>query len=302
MLQSDDPSLDVTVVMAVKNEAKYLADALSSILSQEGVSFEIVLIDDGSTDASFEIAERFSRNDSRVRVLRNPNPGKARAFNLGVSLARGRFACLFAGDDLMPIGSLSKRFHRVKSMGDESPVVGLCKLTTFSADPRFDGVTIPRRAGQSSLSGVSPLMNRIARERIFPVPEVLPNEDTWMQVAITMFPDFRVLPSDIVGCLWRVHSNNSIDIRLGFDDFNKHITPRRGAFGLFLKKYGDAIGQSKRVELEGLVECEERRLRGDLLGVLMSRTSIVERLRAASMIGPKLFALRTRFYRLTSGW
>lgn len=302
MSSTESGAIDVSVVMAVKNEEKYLADALSSILIQEGVSLEIVLVDDGSTDASLEIAKGFASKDGRLRVLQNPNPGKARAFNLGVSLAQGRFACLFAGDDLMPKGSLSERFQRVRSLGDERPVVGLCKLTSFSADPRFHGMTIPRRAGKSSLSGVSPLMSRTARARIFPVPEVLPNEDSWMQVAITMFADFRVVPSDIVGCLWRVHSNNSIDVSLGFEDFNRHVTPRRSAFALFLKKHGDAIGQSKRAELEGLVECEERRLRGDLLGVLASRTSVIERLRAASMSGPKLFALRNRLYRLTSGW
>lgn len=294
--------IDVTIVLAVKNEEKYIESAVESILAQEGLRIEVIVVDDNSSDRTFALAQPIAARDSRLRLLRNPKSGKNTAWNLGVAEAQGRFTCLFCGDDIMPAGSLRARFDKVRGFADDRPVVGLCKILTFSEDPRFNGTVVPRKPGRGALSGVSPLMNRPAVSRIFPVPEQFPNEDTWMELAITYFPGWTVLHSDTIGCEWRVHDGNSINMMVGFPDYNRKITARIAAVPLFYERFGSELEEPSRVALRARIACEQARLRGDLLGILGSPVSLVDKLRSLSIANAFLFGIRRRLYGVLSGW
>lgn len=86
----------VTVVVPAFNAERYLGEALCSILAQEFDDFEVIVIDDGSTDGTAAVAG----HHPSVRVLRQPNGGIARARNAGVVAARGRFVAFLDADDL----------------------------------------------------------------------------------------------------------------------------------------------------------------------------------------------------------
>lgn len=293
---------DVSVVIAVKNEEVYVESAVTSVLNQIGLAHEVVVVDDSSTDGTLEILTRLAAAQPALRLLRNPKAGKCSAFNHGVSLARGRFVCIFAGDDLMPEGSLAARFAMVKDYPADEPVVGLCKIVTLSDIKRFDGHLVPKRPGQGGLTGVSPLMNRLVHERIFPVPETLPNEDTWMENAVVHFPGWQVVHSDIVGCVWRVHQGNSINMMAGFDEYNRKITVRFRAYAMFLERHGNELSAESRALLGAKAQCEAARVRGDVLGVLRSPAGLVDRLRALSITNAFFYGVRQRLYGLLSGW
>ena len=294
--------LDVSVVIAVKNEAVYVESAVTSVLTQSGLNHEVVVVDDGSTDQTFEILTRLATAHSKLKLVRNPKAGKCSAFNHGVTLATGRFVCIFAGDDLMPAGSLAARFERVKDTPRNLPVVGLCKIITLSEDKRFDGHLVPKRPGQGGLTGVSPLMNRLAYERIFPVPEMLPNEDTWMENAVVHFPGWQLVHSDIVGCAWRVHQGNSINMMVGFAEYNRKISVRFQAYAMFLERHGAELTSESRALLSAKAQCEAARVRGDVIGVLRSPAGLVDRLRALSITNAFFYGTRKRLYGLLSGW
>lgn len=294
--------IDVSVVVAVKNEEKYVSSAVQSILQQEGLSHEVIVVDDGSTDGTFAILTALRARYPQLRVERNPRAGKCSAFNLGISLASGRFTCIFAGDDLMPAGSLAARLAMVSSLPDTDPVVGLCKLVTMSEIKRYDGHIVPRRPGRGALSGISPFMNQLALHTIFPVPETLPNEDTWMELAVLHLPRLVVVHSDIIGCQWRVHAGNSINMLVPFPDYNRKITARLKAYALFLEQHRQDLGDSGRHELEAKVTCERHRAAGSMLGVLTSPVGFVDRLRALSITNSALYNFRRRLYGLFSGW
>ena len=293
---------DVSVVMAVRNEQRYLDGAVRSILDQNGVNHELIVIDDNSTDDTLEIVTALAKGDQRIRVLRNPKSGKSAAFNLGVSAATGRFVCLFAGDDLMPQGSLAARFNMVKDRPMGVPVVGLCKLKSFSTTKRFDGHVLPRGRGRGSTSGVSPLMNRLALQTMFPVPESLPNEDTWLYLCLTNFPDWDIVHSDIIGCDYRVHDGNSINMMSSFDDYNRKFTARREAFSIFYARFQIVLGEAAKRDLSALIHCENHRRNGNAVGVLFSDVRTVEKLRSLATSGPRFYAMRQKFYGLFSGW
>ena len=290
------------MVLAVKNEEIFVESALESILAQSGLSFEVNVVDDGSADATYVIVSGMVGNHSNLHLFRNPGRGKCAAFNYGASQARGKFVCLFAGDDLMPQGSLARRYAAVKDRPPQNNVVGLCRLITMSEDKRFDGHLVPRKPGLGAFSGQSYLMNETAVRTFFPVPEDLPNEDTWLEASVRFFPSLDVVPSDVVGCAWRIHKGNSINILLGFDEFNKRYTARMRAYSVFYDRHKDELADARRIRLLGLIQCEENRKAGSIIGVLLSRVGLVSKLRALSYTNRAIYWVRGRLYGLLSGW
>lgn len=293
-------NFDVSIVIAARNETEYVQSAVKSILAQQGLSFELIFIDDNSTDNTLEQVTLLAKTDDRLRVYVNPHPGKARAFSYGVSLARGQFVCLFAGDDLMPEGSLAARLDSVRDYADQC-VVGLSKLKTMSDDPHFDGMVTPKAKGKGGFTGVSYLMSRKAIEKIFPVPFELPNEDTWIEACLVYLPDIRLIHSDTICCLWRVHSGNSINMQVPFAVYNEKLTPRMQAFRLLLEKHRKVLPNSNIKALKARVDCETARARGSVLGVMTSGTSLVEKLRALSATNSFFYELRRKLFKLLSG-
>ncbi|WP_082045786.1 MULTISPECIES: glycosyltransferase family A protein [Pseudomonas] len=292
----------VSVVIAAKDEALHVREAVSSILNQSDVDFELIFVDDGSKDSTYSIVCEMAASDSRLKVLKNPGAGKCSAFNYGVSMATGSFVCIFAGDDLMPPGSLSQRFKAVSAYSPSLPVVGLCKLKTISEDKKFDGQIVPKATGVGGFTGVSYLMSRPVLDKIFPVPESLPNEDTWMEVAVRYMPGWTIVHSDVIGCHWRVHSGNSINMQLSFSEYNRRLTPRMSAFERFYDKHRADLDRNGIAFLKSRIECEHARASGSVLGVLTSSAPLVDRLRALSATNSFFYELRRRLFKLLSGF
>ena len=90
----------VTVVMAVFNGARYLPETLASLRSQTFKDFEIVVVDDGSTDDTPAILAEFARSDERCRIITQPNKGQVAARNLGVEAAKAPLIAWLDADDI----------------------------------------------------------------------------------------------------------------------------------------------------------------------------------------------------------
>lgn len=99
------PSPAFTVVLPAFNERVYIADAIGSVLAQSREDFELIVVDDGSSDETGEIAETFTV-DPRVRVLRQENAGLSAARNTGVREASAPLVSFLDGDDLWMPGYL----------------------------------------------------------------------------------------------------------------------------------------------------------------------------------------------------
>jgi CDP-glycerol glycerophosphotransferase len=96
----------VSFVVPVYNVEAYLDDCLRSILAQTVGDFEVVMVDDGSTDGSVEIAERHAERDKRLRLVRQANHGLGHARNSGVQAAEGEFLAFVDSDDRLPPDAL----------------------------------------------------------------------------------------------------------------------------------------------------------------------------------------------------
>jgi glycosyltransferase involved in cell wall biosynthesis len=95
-MSKDD--IQITVLMPAFNAAKYIAEAIESVLSQSFSAFELLVIDDGSTDDTARIVSQF--DDPRVVYIRQPNGGIALALNSGLKLARADYIARFDADDI----------------------------------------------------------------------------------------------------------------------------------------------------------------------------------------------------------
>jgi CDP-glycerol glycerophosphotransferase len=92
----------ISVVVPVYNVEAFLAPCLDSLAAQTFADFEVVMVDDGSTDRSAAIAGEYARRDARFRLLTQANGGLSRARNVGVGAARGQFLAFLDSDDLLP--------------------------------------------------------------------------------------------------------------------------------------------------------------------------------------------------------
>src|SRR5262249_54753964 len=80
---------EVSVVMSVYNGASHLATTLDSILSQEGVELEFIVVNDGSSDKTGQILNDYARRDSRMHIIHQENTGLTHALIRGCNVARG---------------------------------------------------------------------------------------------------------------------------------------------------------------------------------------------------------------------
>ena len=122
-------AVDVSVVMGVYNGSAEISATLDSLFAQEGVAFEIVVVDDGSTDDTSGVLARYS--DSRIRVIRQENQGLTRALVRGCAEANGKYIARQDAGDL----SKPERLVEESSLLDASDDVVLVSCWTEFVGP-----------------------------------------------------------------------------------------------------------------------------------------------------------------------
>ncbi len=110
----------VSVIMAAHNVAPYLEAAIRSVLAQRGVAFELLVGDDGSTDGTWAVLQRY-RAESRVRAWRWRHRGAGATRNRLIARARGRYLAICDADDLVLPGHLRRLSHAL----DQAPSIGV---------------------------------------------------------------------------------------------------------------------------------------------------------------------------------
>jgi glycosyltransferase involved in cell wall biosynthesis len=135
----------LTVVIPVYNVRRYLSETLDSVLRQPVDDIEVIVVDDGSTDGSAEVAEDYVRRDRRFRLVRQENAGVSTARNIAVPMASGEFLTFVDGDDELPADAWTTMMRTLEKTGSDF-VVG--NMERLAGDRRF----------------VTPLMRRNHRE------------------------------------------------------------------------------------------------------------------------------------------
>lgn len=110
----------VSIIMPAFNAARFLEEAIQSVLDQTYRDWELLVIDDGSADQTAQIAEAFSREDARIRLIKNEyNMGVAETRNRGVALAAGEWIAFLDSDDCWHPEKLEKQLAFARENGAE---------------------------------------------------------------------------------------------------------------------------------------------------------------------------------------
>ena len=108
---------EVSVIVPVYNAEAYLAQCIESILAQDYQNFELILVNDGSTDSSGEICERYAMQNSQIRLVKKPNGGLTTARNAGIKTANGKYIAFVDSDDWVDTDYLSILLKHMKAGG-----------------------------------------------------------------------------------------------------------------------------------------------------------------------------------------
>lgn len=143
----------VTVIIPTYNYGRYLGEAIGSILSQTFSDYEVIVVDDGSTDETAEVFASF--DDSRLRLIRIEKSGQSVALNVGLDAARGDFIAILDGDDRWRPTKLERQVAFLRGEPEAGAVIsdfvrfdesGFYPRTQFSFFPELDH--LPRTAAR----------------------------------------------------------------------------------------------------------------------------------------------------------
>ncbi len=173
----------VSVLIDNFNYGRFLGAALNSVLAQTYRVLDIVVCDDGSTDDSCRIVERYSAEHSQVKLVRKPNGGQASAFNAAFAASTGDIVCLLDSDDAWT----PTKIARVVEVFASHPEAGWVRHKMRCTDPSLKPLAkvVPQYQGSQALgsdryahlektvtfttSAVS--LRRGLADRLFPIPE-----------------------------------------------------------------------------------------------------------------------------------
>ena len=123
MIENEDKKPRISVLMPVYNGARYLSEAIESVLNQTFSDFEFLIVNDGSIDNSAEVIEKYAKKDSRIRLIDNAKEkGVVGALNTGIEKAQGEYIARMDSDDI----SLPERFEKQVSFMELNPDVCVC--------------------------------------------------------------------------------------------------------------------------------------------------------------------------------
>lgn len=114
MIERDNENPLVTVVVPIYNVETYLEQCLDSIAVQTFHSYEVILVDDGSTDNSGKIAKRYEQTYLSFRLIQQENGGLSSARNTGIENARGKYICFVDSDDCIEADYIEKLYNKAQ--------------------------------------------------------------------------------------------------------------------------------------------------------------------------------------------
>lgn len=187
-------SPDISVIVPVYNVEKYIDRCVLSILGQTHKSIEIILVDDGSTDKSGELCDKYQKLDSRVRVIHKNNGGLSSARNAGIDIANGNFIGFVDSDDYIELDMYELLYNNIIKEKADMSVCGMydcykstdkLKINSYSYEV-LSKIEAIHSIFEGRISGAS-AVNKLYRKELFNsirYPEGKTSEDAFVIVDI----------------------------------------------------------------------------------------------------------------------
>jgi glycosyltransferase involved in cell wall biosynthesis len=146
-MPAEKPDFLVSIIIPAYNAARFIRFTLESLIRQSHENLEIIVIDDGSTDNTLEIAGGYSVTDDRITILKQKNLGVAAARNRGIKCARGIFVAFVDADDIWHPTAVAKMLNCFKRSSSNLAVVYAWSLDIDSNNFPTGGVHVSRARG-----------------------------------------------------------------------------------------------------------------------------------------------------------
>lgn len=133
----------ISIIVPIYNSERYLSLCVNSLLSQTYKDIEVILVDDGSTDASSDICDSFK--DERIKVIHKENGGISSARNVGLEIAKGEWVTFCDNDDVVDAHWLERMYKQVERYADVLPICAYVRdKSMLGVEIDIDGI-IPER-------------------------------------------------------------------------------------------------------------------------------------------------------------
>jgi CDP-glycerol glycerophosphotransferase len=213
----------VTVVVPIYNVEEYLTACLDSIAHQTLEDIEVVMVNDGSTDGSEAIAERYAEADPRFRLITQENGGLSRARNTGADAARGEYLGFVDSDDVIPRDAYELLVTSLQETGSDFATGNVMRLMTTGLTPaRFVARVFERTRKKTHVTKFRPLLvDRIVPNKLwrrsfweangFRFPEGVVHED----IPVVLPAQYAAKSVDVIAepvYLYRVREGSDLSI------------------------------------------------------------------------------------------
>ena len=173
-----DKTPEISVVLPVYNGGDYLSESIQSILEQSYTDFELLILDDGSTDNSLQLMRGFEQKDSRIRIYSRENRGLVPTLNELIQMARGTWIARMDADDVADSARLQRQLDWLRQTGTD--VCGSWVQRFGSGDQRLVRLYQSDQAIKTELLFYSPFAHPSVMFRAS-LAKMLPYDETWIK-------------------------------------------------------------------------------------------------------------------------
>lgn len=131
----------ISVIIPAYNAQEYIGEALDSVLAQSFTDYEVIVVDDGSTDQTPQILADYASRDSRIRIITTLNQGVSKARNVGLDASAGEYIAFLDADDAFVNDTLTHLHSLIVSTGSDIAIGKFSHNRSESGDNRFSVMT-----------------------------------------------------------------------------------------------------------------------------------------------------------------
>ena len=203
----------ISFIMMAYNAEKYLPDAILELQKEKRISWELIIVDDFSTDNTFSQAKAFASDDNRIKVVKNISKGKVSGTNYGYSLTRGNIIKCIDSDDIL-LNEFFKNYdimqkydahcHSAFITDKKLKIKGIYNINPLMLSKNYEFIV----SNLISFPKWTWSFSRKVADKIFPMPESLPFEDVWIGLTAKKYSqDIYVNRKPVY--LYRQHENQT---------------------------------------------------------------------------------------------
>lgn len=231
----------LSVIITVYNEENYISECIESVINQTYINLDIVIVDDGSSDSSPKICDKYSEVDSRIRVIHKINEGSVSSRKIGVQEAKGEYITYIDGDDWLELDHYEKIMSQIYdadiiafgltcfySDGKKEVIINDYKSGIFEGEDLDDLKKHTLYSGNFGEFGLFPSMcAKVFRTSLIKDNMLVVDNDIRMgDDGACTFPSVCdakkiIINNDVVGYMYRKTVSNSITTAYDFKEFSR---------------------------------------------------------------------------------